>query len=118
MTRLTSRSDGRGQPLSAVVASWAAGNPGIRRVWLSASPAADAREEDIALTLELQPVADSEETLAIWMAHGEGWRGELQARIGQAVALDWRDPDDGTMVPPLPTERPRTLIYERVRQSG
>jgi hypothetical protein len=83
MTRLTSRSDGRGRPLSAVISVWAAGNPKIRRVWLSACPEdSDPRDEDISLMLELQPVADSEETLATWMVHCERWRDELRTQLG------------------------------------
>lgn len=105
--RLTSTSDGRGKPLRAVVESWAAGNPRIRRVWASVGPA-----EDIALTLELQPVGDSEETLAVWMAHGERWRRELQRQLGQAVGLDWQDPDGATEATP-PAESGKMLLYER-----
>ena len=116
MTRLTSRSDGRGHPLSTLIAAWAAGNPKIRRVWLFASPGRDAAQpEDIAVTLELQPVGDSEETLAVWMAHCEQWREDLEARIGHPVPIDWRDTDGATMATPPGAEEERTLIYERAR---
>lgn len=115
MTRLTSRSDGRGRPLSALIAGWAAGNPRIRRVWLFAGPAADParRDEDIALTVELQPVGDSEETLALWMTHCEQWRRQLQAQIGQAVRLGWCDPDGATTAMPASLDEAKSLIYER-----
>jgi len=103
--RLTSSSNGRGPALSALVADWAARNPKIRRVW--GCEAADA------LALELQPVGDSEETFAVWLAHCEQWRGELEARIGRPVDLEWLDPDGAaTIVQPRPGEAD-TLIYER-----
>lgn len=107
MTRLTSRSDGRGRPLSTLVASWAAANPRIRRVWLSASP-------EVAVMIELQPVGDSEETMALWMAHCDQWRDELRAQVGEAVSLDWYDPDtESTLQSPL--EMAKALVYERAR---
>lgn len=119
MTRLTSRSDGRGHPLSTLIAAWAAGNPKIRRVWLFASPGRDAAQsEDIAVTVELQPVGDSEETLAVWMAHCEQWRKELEARLGHPVPIDWRDPDGATTALPPGTGKASTLVYERSKSRG
>lgn len=112
MTRLTSRSDGRGEPLTALIARWAAGHPQIRRAWLFATPGgASADAQDIALTLELRPVGDSEETLAVWMAHSQEWGRQLDEQVGQPVALDWHDPDDGMAKQP----GPETLVYERIR---
>lgn len=107
MTRFTSRSDGLGRPLTALIADWAAGSPRIRRVWLFAAPS-----RNIALTMELQPVADSEETLAVWMAHCEQWRRQLQDRIGEPVDLDWHDPDSETKIQ-ADSDEGRTLVYER-----
>ena len=109
MTRLTSRSDGQGRPVSAAVSSWAAGNPKVRRVWLSAAP-----DESIALMVELQPVGDSEETLAVWMTHCNDWKAELQAEIGAPVGIEWYDPDSETPGPGAGTPA-KTLIYERAR---
>jgi hypothetical protein len=116
MTRLTSRSDGRGRPLKDLVCGWAAGNPRIRRVWLSADPSRNAKRgyADISLLLELQPVGDSEETLATWMAHCNAWSREIQAELGEPVDLDWYDPDTERFTPPSPDEA-KTLIYERAR---
>ena len=115
MTRLTSRSDGRGHPLSQLITDCASANPKIRRVWLFASPADAARPEAIAVTVELQPVGDSEETLAVWMAHCEQWRNELEARIGHPVPLDWRDTDGATIAAPPGAEEASALVYERAR---
>jgi hypothetical protein len=104
--RLTSSSDGRGKPLSTAIAEWAAGTPDIQRVWMVA---AAAPEEAIELLAELHPSADSEEALAVWVANGGRWRRELQARIDQAVNLDWFDPDGATR----PAAEAKTLIYAR-----
>ena len=116
MIRLTSRSDGRGQPLSLLLESWAVRNPKIRRVWLLANAGRESADpEDIAIALELQPVGDSEETLAIWMAHCEQWSKELAAHVGHPIPINWRDPDRGKMATPRGTEGAGTLVYERVR---
>jgi hypothetical protein len=47
----------------------------------------------IDVAVEPQPVADSEESLPVWMAHCETWRRQLQALTGRAVRLQLRDPD-------------------------
>jgi hypothetical protein len=106
MTRLTSRSDGRGRPLKAVISGWAAGNPRIRRVWLSAGAGR------VSVVVELVPVGDSEETMAVWMAHCDSWRRELRAQVGEPVNLDWYDPDTETPAPPSADDG-KTLVYER-----
>jgi hypothetical protein len=67
-----------------LVADWAAQRPRIRRVWISAA-------ERIAL--ELEPVADSEETLAVWITNCGKWHAELEVRLGRPVSLAWLDPD-------------------------
>lgn len=67
------------------LAAWAAVNPRIRRVWvLNSNP-------DIAI--EMEPVADSEETIAYWIAHAEQWQAELEKCVGSSVDLEWFDPD-------------------------
>lgn len=106
MTRLTSRSDGQGRPLGATIAGWAAANPKVRRVWLSATP-----DERIALLVELAPVGDSEETLAVWMAHCNEWEAGLRGAIGAPVSLQWYDPDSETAGP----SGGKALVYERAR---
>ncbi|HYX66977.1 MAG TPA: hypothetical protein VE935_22370 [Burkholderiales bacterium] len=73
--------------LPEAIAAWAASNPKIKRVWLA------DREDEVDLTLEPQPVADSEESFAVWMGNCELWRCALQARIGGTFELRWFDPD-------------------------
>lgn len=97
IARLTSRSDGRGPALSALVAEWAARNPKIRSVWVCDGAG--------ALAIEPQPVVDSDETLPVWIANCEKWRLELEDRLGRAVDLERFDLDAPRAA--------RTLIYER-----
>jgi hypothetical protein len=100
--------------LRTLIAGWAAANPRIRRVWLFASPGREGTQpEEIAVTVELQPVGDSEETLAVWMAHCEQWRKELEAGLGHPVPLDWRDADGATIATPPGAQEAGTLVYER-----
>jgi hypothetical protein len=107
--RLSTSSNGRGPALTAVIADWAARNPKIRRVWACETPVAQA----VAVALELQPVADSEETSAVWLANCEKWRRQLQSRLHRSVDLEWLDPDEASAPnQPRPAEV-RTLIYDR-----
>ena len=73
--------------LPEAIATWAAGNPKIKRVWLA------DREEELDVTVEPQPVADSEESFAVWIVNCELWRSEVQARIGRTFELRWFDPN-------------------------
>jgi predicted nucleotidyltransferase len=77
------------------VVSWAKENPRIRRVWLY-SPGSPHQQEsgcDVDIAIEMEPVPDSEETLAYWMAHAESWQMELQKKTGTTIELEWYDPD-------------------------
>jgi hypothetical protein len=107
MTRVSSASDGRGRPLDQLVAAWAAHEPKVRRVWLRGGTAA---ADPLPLALELQPVADSEETAATWLAHAAAWRVALQKATGRAVELEWLDPDEPHK---RNQSRPDALVYER-----
>jgi len=113
--RLTSRSNGRGPALTALIEQWAAANPKIRRVWLCGNPAGDRRGADdfIEIALELQPVADSEESFAVWMANCEKWRLELQARTGRPIDLHWFDTDEAPTPIQARSDERRALVYER-----
>lgn len=86
--------------LPDAIAAWGAGEPKIKRVWLT------DREEQVDVTVEPQPVTDSEETFAVWIANCERWRAELQARIGRTFDLRWFDPDAAG------PEAGKALIYE------
>ena len=97
--------------LNDTLTAWAAANPRVARLWLIDH---EARGNGaLGVQLELRPVADSEETLAVWFANREKWRRELQDRVGSLVALECRDPDDALWTrEPGPGEA-RTLVYER-----
>ena len=73
--------------LPEVIAAWAASKPKIKRMWLA------DRADAVDVTLEPQPVADSEESFAVWIGNCELWRSELQARIGRTFQLRWFDAD-------------------------
>lgn len=76
---------GETDELRRLIDEWAAANPRVRRVWISE----DAAEVAVAPL----PVADSEETLPVWLAHCDAWRRELLELTGRSVRLDWLDPD-------------------------
>jgi hypothetical protein len=75
--------------LQKLISDWATANPRIRRVWISSGE----RSGCDLIALELEPVPDSEETFAVWIAHCRRWHGELEARLGRRVRLAWVDPD-------------------------
>lgn len=81
------------------IARWAAGNPHIRRAWVYGN---------LNVAVELEPVGDSEETLAAWMAKAGLWRSQLQSRMSAPVDLEWFDPDGSTVL-----DAARVLVYER-----
>lgn len=116
MMRLSSSSSGRGQPFSVAIAEWAAANPKVRRVWASGYQPEDTRRQgdSIDMLLELEPVADSEETLTAWIAHGSRWRKELEKLIGMTVELQWADSDaEGPGA--SGSDGANMLVYERAR---
>ena len=76
---------GETEALRRLIEDWAVANPRIRRVWISE----DAAEVAVAP----RPVADSEETLPVWIANCDAWRSELLELTGRSVRLDWLDPD-------------------------
>jgi predicted nucleotidyltransferase len=77
------------------LASWAAAHPRIRRVWFfDGSAKRNARSDtDLDIAIEMEPVADSEETIAHWIAHAEEWQTQLEECVGTSVDLEWFDPD-------------------------
>jgi predicted nucleotidyltransferase len=114
MTSATLPPGQSGQALSEMLAEWAAGNPKIRRVWAfgNGAEAALGAPGDIDIAVELQPVADSEETLVAWLANCNKWRSQLQARTGRAVNLDWVDPDGGMRTLHAGAKSAVLLVYE------
>ena len=97
--------------VNETLTAWAAGNPRVARLWLLDNTAAGNGAFDVQL--ELRPVADSEETLAVWVANREKWRRQLQHRLGSPVALECRDPDDALWTREPGAREARTLVYER-----
>jgi hypothetical protein len=82
-----------------IAVRWAADTPRVRRLWLL---------DDGRYGIDIEPVADSEETLTLWIAHAEGWREELAERLGSPCAIEWIDPDRDA-----PAPEASGLLYER-----
>jgi len=106
---------GIGSEVTDAIARWAATNPYIRRVWVYGSRAKGTHrpDSDIDIAVELEPVADSEEALTVWMAHAGAWRWQLQSGISPKVDLEWFDPDGTTRVVEAGLDEAKVLIYER-----
>jgi hypothetical protein len=91
-------------PVEDAVAQWAARNPKIKRAWMLG---------DAEVAVEIQPVADSEETIAVWLAKAEHWRSQLRSRLGPQVELVWIDPDRDAPALGKELEEAKVLVYER-----
>jgi len=104
-----------GRETSDSIARWAAEHRQFRRVWLYGSPAKGTHrpDSDINIAVELEPVGDSEETLAVWIANAGSWQLQLQTRIAPKVDLEWFDPDGSTRTLQAAQEEAKVLIYER-----
>jgi predicted nucleotidyltransferase len=100
--------------VQTTLADWAARTPTVRRVWVFGSRARGTHrpDSDIDIAVELEPVADSEETLLVWMANSEKWRSQLQDRISMPVDLEWFDPNGGTGTIRAALDEAKTLVYE------
>jgi predicted nucleotidyltransferase len=89
---------------------WAQANPRVQRVWVYGgdSPRNDRRDTDLDVAIELAPVVDSDETLALWIANAKKWHSELEERTGTHVDLEWFDPETDE-----PIDASARLAYER-----
>jgi len=106
--------DGIGNDVQKTLVDWAAKNPKVRRVWVFGSRArwTHRPDDDIDIAVELEPVADSEETLLVWLANSEQWRSQLQDSISLSVDLEWFDPNGGTGIIRAALDEAKTLVYE------
>ena len=97
------------------IARWAADNPKVRRVWVFGSRATGTyrTDSDIDIAVELEPVADSEETLTRWIVHADLWESQLQSRVALKVDLEWFDADGSTPAIEAGLNDAKVLIYER-----
>ena len=100
---------GIGNGTAETIARWAAENPKVRRVWVLGG----ARAPRLDLAIELEPVADSEESLAVWMAHADEWRAALRERVSAGVEVSWIDADGATRSIPEVLDEPKVLGYDR-----
>lgn len=95
------------------VVAWAKANDGIRRAWILGGSGAGATDGPVDIAIEVEPVGDSEETAATWIAHSDRWQAELQQKTGCAVSLVWFDPDGSTPGVRKAVAAGAQLIYER-----
>jgi hypothetical protein len=79
------------------IAHWAAQDPRIRRVWVSPGP---------HVSVELEPVGDSDETAAVWMAKSSKWRSQLRSGLSPDADLECLDAGSHGA-------SERLLVYER-----
>ena len=93
------------------VVAWAKRNARIRRVWMLGG-GTDRHDVKVNIAVEIEPVADSEETAALWMAHSDKWQRELQETSGCGVSLEWLDPDGSTPGVREAVAAGAELIYE------
>jgi predicted nucleotidyltransferase len=100
------------------IAQWAAENPEVRFVWVFGSRAKNTHraDSDIDIAVELEPVADSEETLTRWIAHADLMKSQLQSRIAPKVDLEWFDPDGSTPNIEAALNDAKMLVYERASE--
>ena len=101
--------------IAAIMAAWAEARPRVRRVWLFGSRVKDTQRSDVGVdvAVEIEPVADSEESLVVWLNNGERWRGELEQQLGLAVDLEWFDPDGSTPKVHGALREASVLVYDR-----
>jgi hypothetical protein len=100
---------GSGNGMAESLARWAAKNPKVRRVWM----AQDRRKPKVDVTIELEPVADSEESIAVWMAHADEWRAELREDVSPAIDVSWVDPNGAARRLPDVLDEAKVLVYDR-----
>ena len=106
--------NGIANDVQKTLSDWAEHNPKVRRVWVFGSRAQGTHrpDSDLDIAVELEPVADSEETLLVWLANSERWRTQLQERISLPVDLEWFDPNGGSGDIRAALDQAKTLVYE------
>lgn len=92
--------------LAELIIEWADHESKIRRVW------AGMHDKSVNIAIELEPIADSDEELLLWMSKAEAWQADLQQQTSRTVHLEWLDPyaSNGTVQSPDSTY---SLIYDR-----
>ena len=98
----------------STIVAWAQAIPVIRRGWLVGGAASRYRRGDeINLAIEVEPVADSEETLVLWLANSDQWQSQLLEQTRLPVSLEWFDLDGRTPKVRGALSEVGGLIYER-----
>lgn len=105
---------GAAHEVADTIARWAAQNRRIRRVWVvgRAAKGTPRAGEGVDVAIEVEPVGDSEETLAVWMANEGAWRAQLRRSLSRSVGLEWVD-TDGTRTDQSTRDEAKLLVYDR-----
>jgi len=89
---------GNDEDVRNAILAWVKSSPRVRRAWVLGNSAGEPRGPDagVDVAIEIEPVADSEETAAVWMANADTWRSQLQQQVRPEARLHWFDPDGST----------------------
>lgn len=107
---------GQREAVAETISRFAAENRRIRRAWLVGDAAKGSPGNRIGIAIEVEPVGDSEETLAVWLANEGRWQAQLQLRLSRDVGLEWVD-TDATHTARSQRDEAKLLVYERVRSA-
>lgn len=76
-----------------VLTAWYGATASVRRLWaVEDGSASDDPEGWLKVMLVLEPTADGNETLPVWIANARDWAQELQDRTGRPVWLELVEP--------------------------
>lgn len=67
--------------VAAALAQWYADHPSIRRLWALDDPAA------LVVLVALEPTADGDDSLPVWLANRRDWASDLRLRTRREVQL-------------------------------
>lgn len=67
--------------ISTALESWYAAHESIRHLWAIENPAA------LMVFVRLEPTADGDDTLPVWLARNEDWAHDLRRRTNREVHL-------------------------------
>lgn len=73
------------------LSAWYSRTARIRRLWAIERLDASDSPGVLRVVVTLEPIGDSDETDAAWMASGRAWQQELRSQLAREVDLEWAD---------------------------